>query len=290
LKRRVVVTGATGMLGQAVVAEWDSEDVLVPLTRAEVDLAQSGAIEVLVKVAPAVIVHCAAWTDVDGCESDVDRAFRDNGLATRNVAIAAQRLDATLVHVSTDYVFDGSKESPYREYDVPAPLGVYGRSKRWAEEVVQALARKHCIVRTSWLFGPGGHNFVRTMSKAMTTRDRVRVVDDQQGSPTYSIDLARALRRLVDSGLQGTFHVSNSGQCTWYGLARRIAERLGLSCRIEPCTTAEFPRPAPRPRNSVLDSWGWTRSGFEVLRPWQEALDDYLDILGQGAEPQARAR
>jgi dTDP-4-dehydrorhamnose reductase len=289
-RRGVVVTGAAGMLGQAVLSEWPAEDRIVPMSRAEADLARTTAIDWIVEAAPAVIVHCAAWTDVDGCEGDVDRAFRDNGLATRNVALAAQRLGASLVYVSTDYVFDGSKQGPYREYDAPGPLGVYGRSKRWGEEVVQALVPQHAIVRTSWLFGPGGRNFVRTMAQAMTTRDSVRVVDDQRGSPTFTLDLARALVRLVDTGLLGTVHVSNSGHCTWFGLAQHVATRLGLSCRVEPCTTAEFPRPAPRPRNSVLDAWAWMASGQEALRPWQEAVDDYLEELRRQLAREIKAR
>jgi len=212
---RVVVTGAGGMLGQAVVRQWGAHHTVVPMRREDADLGDAAAsIDWIVQARPQVIVHCAAWTDVDACEADEERAFRDNGLATRNVAVAAQRLDAALCYVSTDYVFDGSKAQPYREYDTPAPLGVYGRSKYWGEQVVQALVRRHWIARTSWLFGPGGRNFVDTMARLLAERDSVQVVDDQRGSPTFTEDLAAALRVLVSDGPHGTYHVSNSGQCT----------------------------------------------------------------------------
>ena len=275
---RVLVTGAAGMLGQAVVKRLGK--VALPMTRGDADLANAAAtIEFIERAAPDVIVHCAAWTDVDGCEADADRAFRDNGLAARNVAIAAQRLDAAMCYVSTDYVFDGSKNTPYREYDPPAPLGVYGRSKRWGEEAVQALVRKHWIVRTSWLFGPGGKNFVQTMHGLLMDRDSVKVVDDQRGSPTFTGHLAEALIDLVRTPFYGTYHVSNSGSCSWFELAQRIAQNMDSSCKLTPCTTAEFPRPAARPRNSVLDPFAWRTNGLAALPTWQEGVDAYLRTL-----------
>ena len=277
---RVLVTGAAGMLGQAVVQHLRKVAPVVSLVRADVDLTDAGkTIAAIQQAAPSIIVHCAAWTDVDGCEADADRAFRDNGLATRNVAIAAQRLDAGLCYISTDYVFDGSKQTAYREYDTPAPLAVYGRSKRWGEEAVQALVRKHWIVRTSWLFGPGGRNFVQTMFGLLQERQTVKVVDDQRGSPTFTEHLAQALTQLLQTPLYGTYHLSNSGSCTWFGLTQRIAERIGSSCKVTPCTTEEFPRPAPRPANSVLDGFAWGASGFSALPTWQEGVDAYVKIL-----------
>ena len=277
---RVLVTCAAGMLGQAVVERLQAVADVVPFTRRDADLTDAAAtIDAILQAAPAIVVHCAAWTDVDGCEADPDRAFRENGLAARNVGIAVQRLDGALCYISTDYVFDGSKKSPYREYDATAPLAVYGHSKRWGEEAVQALVRKHWIVRTSWLFGPGGKNFVQTMSGLLQARSNVRVVDDQRGSPTYTGHLAQALTHLLQTSLYGTYHISNSGNCTWFELTQRLAESIGSTCQVSACTTKEFPRPASRPENSVLDDFAWRSSGFEALHCWQDALYTYAETL-----------
>jgi dTDP-4-dehydrorhamnose reductase len=285
---RVLVTGAAGMLGQAVVRSMQQFGSVVPLTRADVDLTDAAAtIAAITHAAPTVVVHCAAWTDVDACETDADRAFRENGLAARNVAIAAQRLDAAMCFISTDYVFDGRKPTAYREYDPPAPLGVYGRSKRWGEEVVQALVRQHWIVRTSWLFGPGGGNFVQTMYGLLRERAAVQVVDDQRGSPTFTAHLAEALTELVQTPFYGTYHLSNSGNCTWFDLAQRIAARIGSSCKLTPCTTLQFPRPAPRPANSILDDFAWRAAGFAALPAWQDGLDAYVQALQSSSQTAA---
>ena len=236
------------MLGTAVVSRFQEQHAVLPMSRSDADLTDAHAtVEWIVAAAPQIIVHVAAWTDVDACEADPDRAFRDNGLATRNVALAAQRLGASMCYLSTDYVFDGRKPTPYREYDATAPLGVYGRSKFLGEEVVQRLVPHHWIARTSWLFGPKGRNFVQTMARLLATRSSVQVVDDQRGSPTYTGDLAVAIVELVHCPVYGIYHVANSGDCTWYGLARRIAAQLDSSCKVTPCTTAQFPRPARRP-------------------------------------------
>lgn len=270
------------MLGRAVVAELESAYTVLPLVRAECDLADAAAVSRWFAVrSPHDVVHCAAYTDVDGCESDPERAWRDNVEATANVARAAAAAGAGLVHVSTDYVFDGRKVGPYDESDAPAPLGVYGKSKLEAERRVAALAPRHVIVRTSWVFGPGGRNFVRTIAGLLRRQDSIRVVDDQTGSPTYTLDLAAALRHVVEAGAQGTMHVTNDGVCTWYGLAAAIAARLGTRCRVLPCTTAEFPRPAPRPHNSVLSNARYRAAGLPPLRPWQAALDAYLLLLAR---------
>ncbi len=281
---RVLVTGAAGMLGIAMVARFRERHTVQPMTRSDADLTDAqSCIEWIVKASPQIIVHVAAWTDVDACEADPDRAFRDNGLATRNVALAAQRLGASMCYISSDYVFDGRKSTPYREYDSTSPLGVYGRSKLWGEEVVQRLVRQHWIARTSWLYGSGGRNFVQTMAHLLASRSSVQVVDDQRGSPTYTLDLAAAIVELVHCPVSGVYHVTNAGECTWFGLARRIAGELGSSCRVTPCRTAQFPRPAPRPGNSVLEPWAWQSAGLPLLRPWEQAVADYLVILRQQA-------
>ncbi|MFQ5601569.1 MAG: dTDP-4-dehydrorhamnose reductase [Candidatus Krumholzibacteriia bacterium] len=277
---RVVVTGADGMLGRSVVDEFGRHHEVLRMRRSDCDLADPRCtLQWIAALAPHVVVHCAAWTDVDGCESDPERAMRENAFATRNVALATQDCDAALCYISTDYVFDGSKEGPYREDDPIAPLNVYGRSKRIGEEHVLRHVRRSWVVRTSWLYGPGGTNFVRTMSELLPRKDELRVVDDQVGSPTYTLDLAVALRALVDSGLYGVYHITNTGTCSWYELARAVEARLRTGCRVQACRSEEFPRPATRPRNSVLDAWHYRLSGLPLPRPWNEALGDYLKLL-----------
>ena len=272
------MTGANGMLGRAVVERFAARHDVVPHRRTDSDLADLHAtVRWILDQHPNHIVHCAAWTDVDGCESDPERAWRDNTWATRHVALAAQLAGASLCHVSTDYVFDGEKPEPYVEDDPPGPLGVYGETKLAAELEVLRHAPSHWIVRTSWLFGPGGRNFVRTVAGLLAEREEIRVVDDQRGAPTHVDDVAAGLVALVDTAAFGTYHLTNSGDCTWYGLAVAIGSRLGTRCRILPCTSAEYPRPARRPRNSRLAMRRWEEAGLPPPRPWQLAVDDYLD-------------
>ncbi|HZM15926.1 MAG TPA: dTDP-4-dehydrorhamnose reductase [Candidatus Krumholzibacteria bacterium] len=274
---RVAVTGAAGMLGSAVVEECRSAHEVLPLRRSDCDLADASSTHThLAALAPDVVVHCAAWTDVDGCEGDPERAWRDNAVATENVVRAVTAARARLLLISTDYVFDGALQRPYREDDETAPINVYGRSKRAAEEHVLAMGAPGCIVRTSWVFGPGGRHFVRTMARLLRTQEEVRVVDDQVGSPTYTLDLAAALRRLLEARASGLFHVTNTGQCSWYEFAAAIAVALRFAGRVRSCRSDEFPRPARRPRNSVLDNGRYLRQGLPALRHWQEALQAYL--------------
>ena len=274
---RVAVTGAGGMLGSAVVEELRSAHEVLPLRRSDCDLADAASTRTrLATLAPDVVVHCAAWTDVDGCEGDPERAWRENTVATENVSRAVVAAGARLLLASTDYVFDGALSRPYREDDTTAPLNVYGRSKRAAEEHVLALGESGCIVRTSWLFGPGGRHFVRTMARLLRSPEEVRVVDDQVGSPTYTIDLAAALRLLLEARGSGLYHVTNTGHCSWYEFAAAIAAALQPAGRVRPCRSDEFPRPARRPRNSVLDNGRFLRQGLPALRYWQEALQAYL--------------
>jgi dTDP-4-dehydrorhamnose reductase len=281
-----VVTGAGGMLGRAVVDRFATGHEVLAMQRGDADLADlRAAVRWIEAARPDHVVHCAAWTDVDGCEADPERAWRDNAWATRNVAIAAQLAGATLCHLSTDYVFDGAKSEPYLEDDATGPLGVYGRTKLVSELQVRRHAPRHTIVRTSWLFGPGGRNFVRTVAGLVAERAEIRVVADQRGAPTHVADLADCLLALVDSGLEGTYHVTNTGECTWYDLARRVGARLRPGCRVVACTSAEFPRPARRPANSRLAMARYRAAGLPLPRPWEAAVDDYLAMLGGRGEP-----
>jgi dTDP-4-dehydrorhamnose reductase len=273
---RLMVTGAGGMLGHDVcaAARRAGHDVW-GVAREDVDIVDADAVRVAVGDArPDVVVNCAAWTDVDGAESDEEAATLVNGTGAGHVAAAAAEAGAFLVHVSTDYVFDGSGTSPYTEDEEPGPLSAYGRSKLAGEREVAARApESHAIARTSWLFGDHGRNFVETMLRLGRERDEVTVVDDQVGCPTYTAHLARGLLQLAEAPGHGVFHVVGGGSGSWYDLAIETFARAGVECRVRRGRTADLGRPAPRPAYSVL---GVTRSGTPVLPPWQEGLDDYL--------------
>lgn len=243
--------------------------------REDVDITDADAVGREVRRArPDAVVNCAAWTDVDGAEADEAAATLVNGTGAGHAAAAAAAEGAFLLHVSTDYVFDGRGSSPYREDDETGPLSAYGRSKLAGERAVTAQAPdSHAIVRTSWLFGRHGGNFVATMLRLGAERDEVTVVDDQVGSPTYTGHLADGLVELAERRSHGVFHVVGSGSCSWYDLAVRTFERCGIECDVRRGRTADLDRPAPRPAYSVL---GVTRAGTPVLPTWEQGLDDYL--------------
>jgi dTDP-4-dehydrorhamnose reductase len=275
---KILVTGANGQLGRELVllpAPRDTE--IVGFTREELDITDLGQCRSVIQShKPDAIIHCAAYTKVDQAESEPDEAYRVNTYGTRNAALAAEEVGAKFVYISTDYVFDGRADKPYREYDRTDPQTVYGRSKLAGEQLVQSLSSRYFIVRTSWVYGKHGANFVKTMLKLAEERDRLKVVHDQIGSPTYTLDLARFLLELVKSDYYGIYHASNSGVCSWYEFAKAIFEERRLNVHVEPCTTEEFPRPAPRPAWSVLDHGAIRAHGFEPLRPWREALRSFL--------------
>jgi dTDP-4-dehydrorhamnose reductase len=268
---RLLVTGAAGMLGRDVVAaaERAGHDV-VALARRDLDIADAEAVRTAIAdAAPDAVVNCAAWTDVDGAEADEDGATRINGAAAGNVAAAAP----FVVHVSSDYVFDGSATQPYVESDPTGPRTAYGRSKLAGELAVAEAGDQHAIVRSSWLFGVHGKNFVATMLKLAEDRVEVNVVADQIGCPTFTGHLAPALVEIAEQRLGGVLHVAGGGQCSWHELAQATFEEAGVSCTANPVTTAEFPRPAPRPAWSVLTS---TRPEAPVLPAWRDGLTSYL--------------
>lgn len=275
-----VVVGAKGMLGTDLVRLMlESGIATVPLDVPELDIRSvNSTLEVLAAFKPGLIINVAAITDVDGCESSAEEAFSVNAYGASNVAEAARACGAFLIHMSTDYVFDGNKGSPYQESDPLNPLGVYGKSKAQGEAAISALLPdSHCIVRTQWLFGPHGKNFVEAILGAAQQREILKVVDDQQGSPTYSMDLAEALIKLSNIGATGVVHVTNSGRTTWYHFARRIVEQAAVkNVRVVPIKTEELGRPAPRPAYSVLDNARFVQITGAPLRSWEEALVEYL--------------
>ena len=225
---------------------------------------------------PDWIVHCAAWTDVDGCEIEKKRAWESNAMAALQIALVARERKARLLFLSTDYVFDGFSRVPYTESDPPHPLSQYGNSKLGGERFVQLVTDEHLIVRTSWLFGPGGKNFVDTISDRLNRGENVSVVNDQRGCPTYTADLVEALHDLMIRNVRGLFHVASGDGASWYELALAIAEHFGRTDLVTPTTTAALNRPAPRPAYSMLDCTKYATATGRALPQWRDALKRYL--------------
>ncbi|MFH1502947.1 MAG: dTDP-4-dehydrorhamnose reductase [Candidatus Eisenbacteria bacterium] len=276
--RRALVTGAAGMLGSEVVRALRRDWEVLEADLADFDITdEDTTAEAVHRTSPEVIVNCAAYTDVDGAESHPETAHAVNGAGAGSLSRAARSVGAFILHVSTDYVFDGTKEGPYTEDDEPDPIGVYGESKLRGEREVLASGAQSLIVRTAWLYGHGGANFVETVLRLSESGEPLRIVDDQRGSPTNARDLALVLRDLAGGGARGLLNATNAGSASWYDFAVEILRASGRAdAPVEPVSTAEFPRPAPRPRSSVLsldrlsEVLGWTP------RPWEEALAEYL--------------
>jgi len=275
-----LVIGARGMLGTDLTMALKASGLLTEgLDVDEVDIRRfDSVLETVKRGKPGTVFNCAALTDVDGCESSVEDAFAINALGPENLARACLENDAVLVHISSDYVFDGLRGAPYPEDEPVNPLGVYGRSKAEGERLVRdLLPLHHCIVRTQWLFGRHGKNFVESIRQQARERSPLAVVNDQYGSPTYAADLSRALIELAMHGGRGTFHVTNSGVTTWYVFARAVVEFSGIEgVRVEPTDSARMKRPAPRPAYSALDNSRFVDLVGRPLRSWQDALNAYL--------------
>ncbi|WP_418791090.1 dTDP-4-dehydrorhamnose reductase [Phosphitispora sp. TUW77] len=277
----IIITGSNGMLGHAVTAILAKQHKLTGLDLPELDITNLAAVEsAMTSCRPDLIINAAAYTDVDGCETNENQAFAVNATGPRNLAVVANKLNIPLVHISTDYVFDGTSIIPYKESDTPNPQSIYGKSKLAGEQHVRDLCSKHYIIRTSWLYGEHGENFVSTMLRLAQERDELGIVNDQTGSPTYTADLAQAIAGLITQPAYGTYHITNSGTCTWYEFTLEIFKQAGIrGVRVNPITTEEINRPAPRPGNSVLDNHNWRLLEKDPLRHYQEALKDYLDSL-----------
>ncbi|NGP58673.1 dTDP-4-dehydrorhamnose reductase [Paenibacillus thiaminolyticus] len=274
----VLVTGANGQLGADVVRLFaEKGHHTIGMGRAQLDITdEKRCKDIITELQPESIIHCAAYTAVDNAETDQDNAYLVNAIGTRNIAAAAEHVKAKICYISTDYVFDGNSSSPYYEYDNTNPLTVYGKSKRAGEQLVQSLCSRWFIVRTSWVYGASGSNFVKTMLKLGAERESLQVVNDQWGSPTYTRDLSLFLEELVATEKYGIYHASNTGICTWYEFAKAILEEAKMAVRVDPCTTEQIPRPAPRPRYSAMEPMAIRVNGFTPIRHWREALRDYL--------------
>jgi dTDP-4-dehydrorhamnose reductase len=278
---RVLVLGAGGQLGRELTGLRGHAHEIIGLTRAGCDIAEPGAASrALQQHRPDAVINCAAWTKVDAAETQPDDAYRANAEGPRLLAQACRSQGALLCHVSTDYVFDGTATAPILEDAPTNPLGVYGASKFAGEQAIRHAAPEHQIVRTSWLHGQDGPNFVLTMLRLGAEHAELKVVADQRGAPTWTGHLAPALLRLLERGTPGTYHLTNSGETTWCDFARTIMQTARLSARVEPTTTAEYGAPAPRPAYSVLDNAAWRSLGEPPLPPWNEGLRAYLRARG----------
>ncbi len=274
----VLITGAAGMLGSAVVESAPVGQDVVGVTRANGDLTDGDTARATFAAhAPHAVIHCAAYTDVDGCTRDPQRARRNNAKATALLAQECAERGTRLVFLSTDYVFSGAKAEPYKEGDTPDPINPYGESKLAAERAVAELLDDYLIVRTQWLYGPGGSNFVSAILNRAQAGEPLQVVEDEFGSPTYTFDLAPALWLAVASELRGTVHITNSGHCSRVELAAAALQAAGLAdTGIEPIASADWPSPTARPLHAILDNSRWVQAGYPPLRPWQEAVEDFI--------------
>jgi dTDP-4-dehydrorhamnose reductase len=272
---RLAITGANGQLGRSLQDALEGSELLL-IDLPDYDVADRAIIEAIVDFGPEVAIHAAAITDVDGCEKDPGTAYKVNALGTRNVALACQRIDAAMLYVSTDYVFDGTSDEPYLEYDEPHPLSVYARSKRAGEEIVRDLLSRFYIVRTGWLYGKGGHNFVQKMLELAEHQKEISVVTNEFGSPTYATDLAQAIARLIESDLYGIYHLVNEGYCSRYELAAaalKLAGRDDVTLR----PTRVYARAAEVPRRALLRNFSAATQLGIALRPWEDALAAYFE-------------
>ena len=276
----ILVTGANGQLGSEILARLDGP--VYGVTRKNFDVADKDAVvERVASLAPETIIHCAAYTDVDAAEDDAARCRAVNALGARNLAEAARKINAKMIYVSTDYVFDGQSGRPYEVSDTPSPVNVYGRSKLEGEHAVMEILERYFIVRVAWVFGKNGRNFFKSVIDLCKTRDKISVVSDQFGSPTYARDLIPLFGEIIKSERYGTYHATNEGFCSRYEFAREVASLLGAGVKINPVSAGAFPAKAKRPVNSRLSKASLTGGGFSRLPDWKDALGRFLREMGE---------
>jgi dTDP-4-dehydrorhamnose reductase len=294
--RRILVTGSEGQLGQELVSFLSSAYDVVGVDFEDCDIRLYSNVRVCVRdVQPDIVIHSAAYTDVDECEIDQRTAMAVNTAGTENVARACKEVGARMVYYSTDYVFDGAKQSPYIETDATGPKTVYGKSKLEGERQVVDLLDDYVILRIAWVYGTEGKNFVKTMinlglkqleaQRQGRQMEPLKVIDDQMGNPTWTVEIAKQTRVVLEHNLIGLFHCTAEEETSWYGFASKIFEKLNMPVQIRPCTTEEFPRPAPRPRRSSLENKRLKEAGLNVMRPWDIALAEFLDQRGESLKP-----
>ena len=292
---KIVITGSKGQLGTqlqkilkdgfseigAIAEDYKNCEVL-PIDIDELDITDKTAVCQFISAnKPDVVINCAAMTNVDACETEFEIAMKVNAIGPRNLAIACSEIGAKLIHVSTDYVFGGTGTVPYREWDICNPQSVYGASKYLGEQYVREFCDKYFIVRTSWLYGYIGKNFVKTMVRLGRSRDSISVVNDQRGNPTNAEDLAHHLLKLAVSEQYGVYHCTGEGECTWYDFACKIMQEFGIDCKVNPCTSDEFPSPTKRPEFSSLDNLMLKCTVGNEMRNWEEALSVYAKNIDE---------
>lgn len=270
---KILILGAKGMLGHDLVEEFSRKNQVYAFGREDLDLTNKKIVqEKILELKPDIVINSAAYTDVDGCEKNKALCFKVNGYAVGYLASICKKCNALLVHFSTDYVFDGKKKEGYKEEDKPNPINVYGQSKTLGEKELAKFTDKYYLIRSSWLFGKHGKNFVETMLNLAKDRDIIEVVNDQFGKPTYTKDLANRTKEIVEKKKEfGIYHVTNEGTTSWYGFAKKIFELAGIDIEVKPVSTEQFPRPARRPRYSAL-----INTKLPKMRNWDEALKEYL--------------
>lgn len=277
---KILITGSNGMLGHDLEEVLKDSHELVLTTSKTLDITDKDkTMKIIKENKPDVVINSAAYTDVDGCETNQDLAYAVNGEGVRNLALACREVDCPLVHVSTDYVFDGTARDPIAEDGEIGPISVYGKSKLQGEEAIQEILDKFFIVRTAWLYGINGKNFPRTMLELAENHPEITVVYDEVGTPTYTPDLAYGISQLIETDYYGIYHLTNSGSCSWCEFARYIFKIAERDVKVIPVTASEFSRPAPRPSYSVLKNEKWIENGFEPLRDYKEAISEYIELI-----------
>lgn len=281
---KIFVVGSRGQLGADCLEVFRDAHEVGGMDLPELDITSSSAVsETLRRIRPDFVVNCAAFTDVDGCEADRDTAGEVNAGGPRHLAEYVERHGGTLIHISTDYVFDGERTppEPYVEDDEPRPVSWYGLTKLEGEKAVRNATTRHIIVRTAWLYGINGGNFLKTMLRHALTNPHtsLRVVDDQYGSPTWSYRLALQIARLIEAGATGTYHATSEGACTWFQLAERFLNAMDIPCEVVPCSTSEYPLPARRPRNSILENRRLKQENLNVMEAWDRDLDRFVVLF-----------
>ncbi|MDR3021795.1 MAG: dTDP-4-dehydrorhamnose reductase [Clostridiales bacterium] len=280
---KIALIGAKGMLGSALVPLLSKSNDVISVDRKILDITKMDRVLSFFKNNIVdIVINCAAYTDVDKCELDSDSAFLVNAIGARNLAVACHQINAAILHVSTDYVFDGEKGTPYFESDACNPINVYGKTKLAGEHFVKSMNNKHYIVRTQWLFGENGKNFVDSIKRLAKEREAITVVNDQYGSPTYTLDLAHALCELIKSSEYGTYHITNSDTVSWYQFACEIISQLKIkNVTVSPCNSCQYKTIAKRPSFGVLKNYFWCIQGHKPLRSFRLALADYLQSIKQ---------
>ncbi|AJG97802.1 NAD(P)-dependent oxidoreductase [Clostridium beijerinckii] len=290
---KILITGSKGQLGNELldiiksgkaeigeVSEAIKKSEVIALDVDELDITNLEQVKSKINnLKPNVIINCAAATNVDGCESNEDFAFKVNSIGPRNLAIASEEVGAKLVQVSTDYVFSGIGNKPLTEYDLTVPYSVYGKTKLLGENYVRELSSKYFIVRTAWLYGYVGHNFVYTMRRLGKEKEFITVVNDQRGNPTHANDLAYHILKLIQTEEYGVYHCTGKGECTWYDFAKMIIELSGEKCEVKPCTSEEYKTPAKRPEYSSLDNMMLRNTVGDEMRDWKDAIKSFINRL-----------